>query len=223
MKVTALLPMKAHSERVPDKNVKSFCGRPLYHAVLSTLLKSEYIDKVVINTDSKIIKEDALKNFERVVIIDRPKNLQGDLVSMNDIIAYDLSKTDDEYFLQTHSTNPLLRPQTIDLAIETYLKNLKKFDSLFSVTRLQTRLYWKDGSPINHNPNELLRTQDLPPVYEENSNFYIFSKKSFVDAGSFRIGLKPQMFEISKLEAVDIDEPEDWEIAEILYKRRLNK
>ena len=223
MKLTALLPMKAHSERVPNKNIENFCGRPLYHTVLSALLQSEYIDKVIINTDNDIIKEDALKNFERVVIVDRPKEIQGDFVSMNDIIAYDLKQTEGEHFLQTHSTNPLLRPLTIDLAIETYFKNLNQFDSLFSVTRLQTRLYWKDGSPVNHNPDELLRTQDLPPVYEENSNFYIFSKKSFVDAGESRIGLKPQMFEINKLEAVDIDEPEDWEIAEVLYKRRANK
>lgn len=223
MKVTALLPMKAHSERVPNKNISNFCGQPLYYAVLSSLLQSEYIDKVIINTDSDIIKEDALKNFERVLIIDRPKEIQGDFVSMNDIIAYDLNKTDGEYFLQTHSTNPLLRPKSIDFAVEKYFKNLKQFDSLFSVTRLQTRLYWKDGSPVNHNLKELLRTQDLPPVYEENSNFYIFSKKSFADAGGSRIGLKPQMFEINKLEAVDIDEPEDWEIAESLYRKRVQK
>jgi CMP-N-acetylneuraminic acid synthetase len=223
MKITALLPMKAHSERVPNKNIKNFCGRSLYHAVLTALLQSEYIDKVVIDTDSDIIKEEALKNFEKVVIIDRPKEIQGDFVSMNDIIAYDLKQTEGGHFLQTHSTNPLLQTSTIDLAIKTYFKNLKKFDSLFSVTRLQTRLYWKDGSPVNHNPNELLRTQDLQPVYEENSNFYIFSKKSFAEASQARIGLKPQLFEINKLEAVDIDEPEDWEIAEILYRRRAGK
>ena len=223
MKITAFLPMKAHSERVPNKNIKNFCGKPLYHAVLSTLLQSEYIDKVIINTDSDIIKQDAPKNFERVGIIDRPKEIQGDFVSMNDIIAYDLKQTEGEHFLQTHSTNPLLQSSTINVAIETYFKNLNQFDSLFSVTRLQTRLYWNDGKPVNHNPNELLRTQDLPAVYEENSNFYIFSKKSFVDAGGFRIGQKPQMFEISKLEAVDIDEPEDWEIAEILYRKRVNE
>lgn len=220
MKVTALLPMKAHSERVPDKNIKNFYGRPLYHAVLTTLLQSKYVEKVIINTDSDTIKKDAPRNFERVEIIDRPKELQGDLVPMNGIIAYDLNRTDGEYFLQTHSTNPLLRYQTIDRAIETYFENLEKIDSLFSVTRLQARLYWKDGSPINHNPNELLRTQDLPPVYEENSNLYIFSKKSFVNADRCRIGRKPRMFEIDKLEAVDIDEPQDWEIAELLYKRR---
>lgn len=223
MKITALLPMKAHSERVPNKNMKNFCGRPLYHVVLSTLLQSEYIDNLIINTDSDTIKEDARKNFENVVVIDRPKEIQGDFVSMNDIIAYDLKQAPGEHFLQTHSTNPLLQSSTIALAIESYFKNLNQFDSLFSVTRLQARLYWKDGSPVNHNPNELLRTQDLPPVYSENSNFYIFSKKSFADAGRSRIGRKPYMFEISKLEAVDIDDPEDWEMAEVLYKMRVNK
>ena len=81
----------------------------------------------------------------------------------------------------------------------------------------QTRLYWKNGTAINHNPSELLRTQDLPPVYEENSNFYIFSKDSFNNCGNNRIGLTPQMFEIDKIEAVDIDNPHDFIIAENLY------
>ena len=224
MKITALLPMKAHSERVPNKNIKNFCGKPLYHAVLTALLQSEYVDKVVINTDSEAIKEDAIVTFgSKIMIIDRPKEIQGDFVSMNDIIAYDLNQTGGEHFLQTHSTNPLLRTETIDLAIETYFKNLNEYDSLFSVTRSQIRLYWVDGSPINHNPNELVRTQDLPSVYEENSNFYLFSKKSFAESGVSRIGRKAKMFEIDKLEAIDIDEPEDWEIAEILYKRRVGK
>jgi CMP-N-acetylneuraminic acid synthetase len=78
-------------------------------------------------------------------------------------------------------------------------------------------LYWQDGSPVNHNPTELLRTQDLPPVFEENSNFFIFSKTSFEEAGKKRIGLKPKMFEVNKIEAVDIDNPEDFIIAEQLY------
>jgi len=220
MKVTALLPMKGNSERVKNKNMRDFGGKPLYHAVMGVLLKCRNIDKVVINTDSEIIKNDALKNFDRVQVIDRPVEIQGDFVAMNDIIAYDLSKLDGEYFLQTHSTNPLVSPETIDRAIEYFFENLNKYDSVFSVTRLQTRLYWADGSPVNHNPAELLRTQDLPPVYEENSNFFVFSKASFSASGNKRIGLKPAMFEMNKLEAVDIDEPEDFELAELLYTKR---
>ncbi len=221
MKLIALLPMKGDSERVPNKNMRDFNDRPLYHAIMHTLLKSKYIEKVVINTDSEIITEDAKKNFgESVIIIDRPKEIQGGDVSMNVIINYDLSKVNGDHFLQTHSTNPLLRVETLDKAIETYFENLEKYDSLFSVTRVQTRFYDKNANPINHNPKELLRTQDLEPLYEENSNFYIFSKESFKNAGNRRIGLKPQIFEVNKLEAVDIDEPEDFILAEILYQNR---
>ena len=219
MKITALLPMKGHSERVPNKNMKDFCGKPLYHAVINSLLKSEFIKKVLINTDSEIIKEDSLKNFDRVEIIDRPEEIRGDFVSMNDVIAYDLSQSRDEHFMQTHSTNPLLKTKTIDKAIEAYFKNLEKYDSLFSVTRWQTRFYWKDGKAVNHNPTELIRTQDLPPLFEENSNFYIFSKESFKNAKNKRIGLNPMMFEMNKLEAIDIDEKSDFILAELLYKK----
>jgi N-acylneuraminate cytidylyltransferase len=221
MKLTALLPMKGTSERVPNKNMRNFDGKPLYHAIMNSLLASKYIDKVVINTDSEIIADDTKKNFgDRVVIIDRLVEIQGGDVSMNVIIDYDLNQLDGEHFLQTHSTNPLLRVETIDKAIEKYFDGLEKFDSLFGVTKVQTRFYDKDANPINHNPEELLRTQDLEPLYEENSNFYIFSKKSFEKAGKKRIGLKPQIFEVNKLEAVDIDEPEDFILAELLYKSK---
>lgn len=219
MKVTALLPMKGHSERVPNKNMKEFCGAPLYHAVMKVLLNSELIDKVVINTDNDLIRKDALESFDRVEIIDRPVEIRGDFVSMNDIIDYDLSKLEGEDFFQTHSTNPLLSILSVDRAIQQYFKVRQEYDSVFSVTQWQTRLYWEDGSAINHNPKELLRTQDLPPVYEENSNFYIFSKSSFKNAGNKRIGKKPYMSVINKLEAVDIDNQEDFEIAELLYQK----
>ena len=219
-KITVLLPMKATSERVPNKNMKDFSGAPLYHAVMNSLLASQYVEKVVINTDSEIIAKDAKDNFgDRVIIIDRPVEIQGGDVSMNIIINHDLSQLDGEHFLQTHSTNPLLKSETVDKAIETYFENLDEYDSVFGVTKVQTRFYDKDAKPINHNPEELLRTQDLEPLYEENSNFYIFSKESFKNVGKKRIGLKPKIFEVNKLEAVDIDEPEDFVLAELLYKK----
>jgi len=221
--IYALLPMKATSERVPNKNMRDFNGVPLYHAVMKSLLNSKYIDKVVINTDSDMITKDAKENFgERVIIIDRPVEIQGGDVSMNIIIDYDLQHLDGEYFLQTHSTNPLLKSETIDKAIESYFNNLDKYDSVFGVTKVQTRFYDKDANPVNHNPEELLRTQDLEPLYEENSNFYIFSKDSFEKSGKKRIGVKPQIFEVNKLEAVDIDEPEDFVLAELLHRYKNN-
>ena len=220
-KVIALLPMKGTSERVPNKNMRDFNGKPLYHAIMKSLLASKYIDKVVINTDSNLIAKDAKENFgDKVVIIDRPKEIQGGDVSMNVIINYDLNQLDGEHFIQTHSTNPLVKTETIDKAIKQYFDKLDTYDSLFGVTKVQTRFYDKNAKPINHNPEELLRTQDLEPLYEENSNFYIFSKKSFYSSNKRRIGLKPQIFEVNKLEAVDIDEPEDFILAELLYKNK---
>lgn len=219
-KVVVLLPMKGNSQRVPNKNMKDFAGNPLYHAIMDEILKSKSVSKIVINTDSEIIKHDILKNYPDVFIINRPKELCGDFVSMNDLIKYDINQFHDQHFLQTHSTNPLLKAETIDEAIMKYFSNLGKYDSLFSVTRLQTRLYDKNGKAINHNPAVLIRTQDLEPIYEENSNFYIFSKESFQRADNKRIGLNPQMFEMNKLEAIDIDEPEDFELAELLYRKR---
>jgi len=223
MKLKALLPMKGNSERVKNKNMRDFDGAPLYHAIAKSLLASKYIEQVVINTDSEKIAKDAKEVFgDKIIIIDRPISIQGDFVSMNDIINYDLSKLNDEYFLQTHSTNPLLRAETIDKAIEKYFEGLEEFDSVFGVTKVQTRFYDKDAKPINHNPEELLRTQDLEPLYEENSNFYIFSKESFKNSGQKRIGVKPQIFEVNKLEAVDIDEPEDFKLAELLHIHKDN-
>lgn len=219
-RIIALLPMKGNSERIPNKNLKLFSGRPLYQWVLTELINSRHIDQVVINTDSELIKESIRLNFnDKVIIHDRPGNIIGDFVSMNEIITYDLSKTDGTIYLQTHSTNPLLKSNTIDSALTKMLeKETNEFDSIFSVTKIQTRLYDINGAPVNHNPNELIRTQDLPPLFEENSNFFIFTKESFENSGKKRIGLRPLMFEIDKIEAIDIDEPQDFLIGEAIYK-----
>lgn len=212
--------MKGHSERVPNKNMRLFAGNPLYHCIASVLEDSPLISSIVINTDSPVIAKDAEKHFSKVRIVNRPENLQGDMVPMNDIIGYDISVCEEEHFVQTHSTNPLLKIKTLESAIASYFDNLPTYDSVFSVTKLQTRLYWESGEPVNHNPQELLRTQDLPPLFEENSNFFIFSRSSFQAAGQKRIGVRPYMFPMDKLEALDIDEEEDFILAETLMTRR---
>jgi CMP-N-acetylneuraminic acid synthetase len=217
-RVVVFMPMKGNSERVKNKNMKMFDGEPLFHIVLNELQKSKYNLTVVINTDSQELKNDVMINYADIEIVDRPSHLIGDFVPMNKIIEHDIELYDADIYVQTHSTNPLMKYSTIDTAIKTYLDKKETYDSVMSVTRLQTRLYWKNGEPINHKPNELLRTQDLPIIYEENSNFYIFTKESFKNSGGKRIGLKPLLFEIDKIEAIDIDEPIDFTIAEILYK-----
>ena len=216
-KIVALVPMREHSERVPGKNYRPFAGRPLYHHIISSLLACPYIASVYIDTDSNFIVEDAPRNFD-VHIIERPEHLRSDFTPMNDILLYDVTQVEADYYLQTHSTNPLLRAQTIGASIEAFLDS-SQCDSLFSVTRLQRRLWDADGRAVNHDPNHLLRTQDLPPVYEENSCLYIFSKP-ILEKRRNRIGERPLLFEIDRIEAWDIDDEQDFQIAELLYVER---
>jgi CMP-N-acetylneuraminic acid synthetase len=220
LKIAALVPMKKNSERVPNKNMKLFNGKPLYHAIINTLLKSKYIDTIYIDTDSELIINDVQLNFPTISILNRPIELQGDYVSMNEIINHNLGKINYDIYLQTHSTNPLINIHTVDLALSTFIEN-NHYDSLFSVTKIQSRFYWSDGSPLNHDINNLIRTQDLKPIYEENSNIYIFTEQSFKDSNLKRIGLKPLMFEINKIESIDIDEVEDFNLAELIYAHNL--
>jgi CMP-N-acetylneuraminic acid synthetase len=218
-KIVALVPMRHHSERIPGKNYRSFSGRPLFHYIVENLIRCPYIDEIVIDTDSPIIKEDAAVNFPSVMLLDRPEHLRHPSIPMNDVLLHDVIQIDADFYLQTHSTNPLLRSNTITHAIEAFLKNYPSFDSLFSVTKIQTRLWDGLTRPINHNPAILLRTQDLPPIFEENSCMYIFSRDT-LEKRHNRIGERPLMFEIDTIEAWDIDEESDYTIAEVLYKER---
>lgn len=216
--------MKGHSERVPQKNLRDFNGKPLYHAVLNTLLNCDKIDEVIINTDCENITKDIVSNFSsRVTVRNRPEEIRGDYVSMNRIIEDDLNHSDGDIYLQTHSTNPLLKVKSINKALDKMIGLGDQSDSIFSVTKIQTRFYDKEGKAINHNPKELIRTQDLEPIFEENSCFYIFTKDSFNRSNKQRIGITPEMFEIDKIESIDIDNMEDFTLAEAVYKQRHNE
>lgn len=209
--------MRHVSVRVPGKNYRPLAGKPLYHHILSALQAVPEIETVVVDTDSSKILEGLRQNFPDVQGVNRPEDLRGDMVSMNEILVHDTSLIEADYYLQTHSTNPLLQPETISSAIKTFLENLPEYDSLFGVTRLQTRLWDASGRPINHNPEVLIRTQDLPPVFEENSCIYIFSRENLV-ARRNRLGEKPLMFEIPAVEAWDIDEELDFVVADSLKR-----
>lgn len=218
IKLAALVPMRHHSQRVPGKNFRVLAGKPLFHHILSTLQEVQELDGIYVDTDSPVIAEGIEENFPAVHIIDRPEDLRVDDISMNRIIAYDMSVIGADLYLQTHSTNPLLKAETISTAIKLFLKNRPKFDSLFSVTRLQTRLYDDTGMAINHNPGELIQTQDLPPLYEENSCIYLFTEEG-LKKNAHRIGNAPYLYEIPADQAWDIDTPLDFEIVDFLLKR----
>jgi CMP-N-acetylneuraminic acid synthetase len=168
-----------------------------------------------------VIIEEINKIFPTVKVLLRPEHLRDGSIPMNDVLLNSVSQVPSDFYIQTHSTNPLLRPETISNAIDLFL-NSPNHDSLFTVTRLQTRLYDANGNPMNHDPNILLRTQDLPPVFEENSNLYIFSEKTLKEKNN-RIGYSPLIFEMDRDEAWDIDEEIDFRVAEFLYLNREGK
>lgn len=220
-KVTALIFMKLHSERVPFKNIRDFNGKPLFHWILSSLEKSKYINKIIINTDSEEIAKDAKEHFD-VTIHKRPDYLLNIMSNeANQILEYDINKTGDELFLQTHSTNPILSTITIDKAIKDFLSS-EEHDSLMSVTPLHKRFYFKNGNPINHEPQAMVKTQNLEPILEENSCIYIFSRTGFMKNKS-RIGDNPLIFQMDAAEALDIDEEIDFIIAESMIKYKLSQ
>jgi CMP-N-acetylneuraminic acid synthetase len=217
-RTVALLPMKAHSARVTGKNFRPFAGKPLFRWILESLLEVLEIELIVINTDARqILAEHGLVDQERVLIRDRKPEICGDLVSMNRVLADDVAAIESREYLMTHTTNPLLSAKTIQSALESYRECLRddSADSLFTVNFFQTRFYRADGSPVNHDPNHLIRTQDLEPWYEENSNLYIFDRSSF-KAAQARIGHRPKMFVTPRIESMDIDDQEGWDMAERL-------
>ena len=218
-RIAAILPMRHDSERVRGKNYRTFGDRPLFFHILEALLACEQISQTVIDTDSPTIRDEAHRAFPEVRVIDRPEHLRGGTVAMNDVLLNDVQQIDADFYLQTHSTNPLLRPETISAAVRLFLSQQAAHDSLFGVTRLQTRLWTQDGKPLNHDLAVLLRTQDLAPVYEENSCLYLFSG-AVLERRHNRIGESPILFEIAREEAWDIDEELDFAIAEYLWSRR---
>ena len=218
IKIAALVPMRHNSERVPGKNYRQLGDKPLYAHILSSLSQCPEIDQIVVDTDSPTIIQGIQENFPHITVLERPEHLRDGMIPMNKILVYDTSMVSADYYLQTHSTNPLLKPTTISGAIQTFLSQREKYDSLFSVTRLQTRLYWQNGEAVNHNPNELIRTQDLPPIYEENSCIYLFTREKLI-ARNHRLGDSPLMYEIDASEAWDIDEELDFQIADFLMRQ----
>lgn len=220
LKVAALLPMKAHSARIKGKNFKVFNGHPLYHWILHTLLSVPEIDQIVINTDAEdLLESSGLPQSDRILLRKRKEEICGDFVSMNRVIEDDIQNVPADLYLMTHVTNPLLSKKSISSMLKTFIRAMEQntADSLFTVNKMQSRFYKADGRPINHNPKDLIRTQDLEPWFEENSNAYVFTAESFQKTGA-RIGERPLLFESRMLESIDIDNQEGWDLAEALAK-----
>lgn len=214
-RTVAVVPMRHNSERVPGKNYRPLAGIPLYHHVVRTLASVPEIDLIVIDTDSDFIIEDCAEHFPQVQVLLRPEHLRDGAIAMNDVLLNTLDQVDADVVLQTHSTNPFLKADTVSEALKRFTAADREFDSVFSVTRLQARLWDAETRPVNHDPSVLLRTQDLAPLYIENSCFFIFTPELLREGGT-RIGARPLMIEMAPLEAVDIDNEEDFSLAAVI-------
>ena len=216
--LVALMPMRHSSSRVEGKNYREFGdGRPLFYHVLEKLINCSEIDKVVINTDSELIFELCKIDFPEVIVLNRPDYLKGEDCPMNDILLYDVEKIKSKFYIQTHSTNPLLTSSSLKNSLKVFRENYPKYDSLFSVTKKQARYWDQTARPINHDVKILKRTQDLPPIYEENSCIYIFGRENLIKNRN-RIGNVPFLYEIDSIESIDIDEEIDFQLAEKIFQ-----
>jgi len=217
-RTVAIVPMRHNSERVPGKNYRPLAGVPLYHHVIRTLSAVPEIDLIVIDTDSEFIIADCAEHFPQVQVLLRPEHLRDGAIAMNDVLLNTLDQVDADIALQTHSTNPFLKTETVSAALKLFTEPGNDFDSVFSVTRLQARLWDAETRPVNHDPSVLLRTQDLAPLFIENSCFFIFTPELLRQRGN-RIGARPHMVEMEPLEAVDIDTEDDFALAAAIAER----
>lgn len=212
MKTVAMIPIKMCSERVPEKNIKTFYnGTPLMELIQKACLKASKLEEVYVYCS----KDEVLDYIvEGVKYLKRPKFLDEDTANCNDIIREFIKEVDADIYVVSHATSPFTRAESIDKCIE--MVESRKYDSAFMAKKLQTFL-WEDGNAINFNPQNFPRTQDLKPIYEETSGAFVFTKETFQKYDR-RVGNKPYICEVDEIEAIDIDYPIDFEIADAIYQ-----
>lgn len=217
MKTVALIPIKLGSKRVPQKNIKPFYdGTPLMSFIQKVCLESDRIDATYIYCSDEKVKDYIL---DGVKFLKRPEFLNGDNINANDFIREFMKSVDADIYVNAHTTSPFAKVETINDCIDKVKSD--EYDSAFCAENIKAFM-WKDGTPINFNPDKFPRTQDLPDIYAETSIAYVFKKETF-EKYNRRVGVKPFIKEVSKIEAMDIDYPEDFEIANIIYKEIINK
>lgn len=218
MKTIAIVPMKLNNKRLPQKNTKSFTnGKPLCYYILSTLLSVEGIDEVYVYCSNPDIQKFIP---EGVQYLNRSKSLDQDTTSMTEVLTCFTQEVPADIYVMTHTTAPFMTKESIEKGLAAV--NSGEYDSSFAAKKLQDFL-WKDGMPFNYALDNIPRTQDLPALYEETSGFYIY-KKEVMSELHRRIGKKPFIVEVGEIESVDIDETEDFMIADAIFNHLfLNK
>lgn len=217
MKIVAIVPMKLNNQRLPQKNIKAFTnGKPLCYYILSTLLSIESIDEVYVYCSNPRIKEYIPKG---VNFLQRSEAFDQDTTKMNEILQAFAREISADIYVMTHTTAPFIMKKSIQNGIDAVVSG--KYDSAFAAKKLQDFL-WEDGKPLNYQLDNIPRTQDLSIIYEETSGFYIYQSDVIQNMGR-RIGENPYIVEVGEIEAIDIDEPEDFMIADAIYNHIIIK
>lgn len=217
MKVAAFVPVKLNNERAPGKNTKRFSdGTPLITHFLKTLVQVPEIDELYVFCSKEEIREYLVPG---VSYLKRPTSLDTREATPQDIIRAFMSHVEADVYMVCHCTSPFVKVERFSECIRKVCES--GYDSAFTGEKLQ-RLMWNEGKPLNFDAANVPRTQDLPVYYNEVSAAYVFKRETF-ETLSRRIGVKPYICEVSGVECVDIDYPEDFEIADAIYMRILKK
>lgn len=213
MNIVAVVPMKLNNQRLPQKNTKPFTnGKPLCYYILTTLLSIEKIDKVYVYCSNSEIRNYIPSNID---YLKRSILLDQDSTKMNDVLSEFANEISADIYVMTHTTAPFIKKESIEKGLDAVISG--KYDSAFAAKKVQDFL-WKDGAPFNYTLDNIPRTQDIPPLFEETSGFYIY-KSDIITKLNRRIGNKPYIVEVGEIESIDIDEPEDFDIANAIYNQ----
>lgn len=211
MSIVAVVPMKLNNQRLPQKNTKSFTnGQPLCHYILSTLLQIDEVSDVYVYCSNPDIQ-----NYipAGVKYLRRSESLDQNTTKINEVLMCFAKDVPADIYLMTHTTAPFISKDSIEKGLNAVIN--EGYDSSFAAKKIQDFL-WKDGKPFNYEMDSIPRTQDIPPIYEETSGFYIY-KNEIMTKLNRRIGNNPYIVEVNEIESIDIDEPEDFVIADAIY------
>lgn len=211
MKIVSFTPIKLNNERTPGKNIRPFDdGTPLCQLIFKTISSVSEIDEAYCFCSNSLIKQYLTG---KVQYLQRSQSLDSKETTGNDIIAAFLKEVDADIYVSIQATAPFLKPSTITECINAVKSG--RYDSATTVSIVHEFL-WKDNTPLNFDPSNIARTQDLPHIVCETAGIYVFTKKLF-EKTSRRVGFNPFFKEINKIESMDIDYPEDFEIANSVY------
>lgn len=212
MKTACFIPIKSNSERVPGKNFRILCGKPLYQYIINHAIEANCFDDIYVDTNSDEVKDFCAKNS--VKIIERKEELARNTANGNDLLNYHFALHPEyDYYFQLFATAPFLQPNSIADAVNK-LVGSSVYDSTFTALA-EHSFYWYGGTPINYRPCILPRSQDMEPVIEETTGLYGMSKES-LEKYHCRIGAKPYICQVNKFEAVDINTEDDLKLAEFV-------